>query len=274
MQAVTAEIVVFSDANTFLEPDAVRALVRNFADDRSAGQRRRRAGRRPRAAGTLRGPLLPLRALDPASRVGDRLDDRRRRRAVRHPPRAVRRRRRADTILDDMAIPMAVVRAGVGWCSSPTRARYEQGVGDGEGGVRAQDARHRRRHAVPGAARQRGAAGERRRSSCRWSRTRRCGGCRRRFGRVRSSASIAARRCVPLATQLPLRRKGCCSCSGRRRLLRRPLRRSAVVALAHYFCLVQAAAAVGFVRGLSGRQSVSVAAVRTRARAAAPIGGS
>jgi cellulose synthase/poly-beta-1,6-N-acetylglucosamine synthase-like glycosyltransferase len=30
---VTSEIVVFSDANTFLEPDAIRALVvRNFAD--------------------------------------------------------------------------------------------------------------------------------------------------------------------------------------------------------------------------------------------------
>src|SRR5690606_16436843 len=29
---VRSEIVVFSDANTFLQPDAVRALVRNFAD--------------------------------------------------------------------------------------------------------------------------------------------------------------------------------------------------------------------------------------------------
>ena len=29
-----------------------------------------------------------------------------------------------------------------------------------------------------------------------------------------------------------------------------------VVALAHYFCLVQAAAAIGFIRGLTGRQSV------------------
>jgi len=34
------------------------------------------------------------------------------------------------------------------------------------------------------------------------------------------------------------------------------LRRVAVISLAHYFCLVQAAAAVGFLRGLSGRQSV------------------
>ena len=34
------------------------------------------------------------------------------------------------------------------------------------------------------------------------------------------------------------------------------LRRVSIVALAHYFCLVQAAAAVGFLRGLTGRQSV------------------
>jgi len=33
-------------------------------------------------------------------------------------------------------------------------------------------------------------------------------------------------------------------------------RRVNVIALAHYFCLVQAAAGVGFLRGLSGRQSV------------------
>jgi hypothetical protein len=34
------------------------------------------------------------------------------------------------------------------------------------------------------------------------------------------------------------------------------LRRFAIVALAHYFCLVHTAAVVGFFRGLSGRQSV------------------
>ena len=32
MRSVTSDIVVFSDANTFLEPEAIRALVRNFAD--------------------------------------------------------------------------------------------------------------------------------------------------------------------------------------------------------------------------------------------------
>src|SRR5690606_12851068 len=31
--AVTADVVVFSDANTFLEPAAIRTLVRNFADE-------------------------------------------------------------------------------------------------------------------------------------------------------------------------------------------------------------------------------------------------
>jgi hypothetical protein len=34
------------------------------------------------------------------------------------------------------------------------------------------------------------------------------------------------------------------------------LRRLSFIALAHYFCLVQAAAVLGFLRGLSGRQSV------------------
>jgi len=34
------------------------------------------------------------------------------------------------------------------------------------------------------------------------------------------------------------------------------LRRLAPIGLSHYFCLVQAAAAVGFIKGLSGRQSV------------------
>jgi hypothetical protein len=34
------------------------------------------------------------------------------------------------------------------------------------------------------------------------------------------------------------------------------LRRIGLVSVAHYFCLLQAAAAVGFLRGLAGRQSV------------------
>jgi len=34
------------------------------------------------------------------------------------------------------------------------------------------------------------------------------------------------------------------------------LRRLPLIGLAHYFCLVQAAAAIGFVRGLRGGQSV------------------
>jgi len=33
-------------------------------------------------------------------------------------------------------------------------------------------------------------------------------------------------------------------------------RRVSILALAHYFCLVQAAAGIGFVRGLAGAQSV------------------
>ena len=47
------------------------------------------------------------------------------------------------------------------------------------------------------------------------------------------------------------------------------LRRLSVVGLAHYFCLVHAAAAVGFVRGILGRQSV---AWRRFARTGIPAG--
>ena len=34
LKSVDSEIVVFSDANTFLEPGAIRALVQNFADEK------------------------------------------------------------------------------------------------------------------------------------------------------------------------------------------------------------------------------------------------
>ena len=92
---VSSEIVVFSDANTFLQRDAIRALVRNFASDEvGCVSRRRHPGRRPGAARQVGRPVLPLRALDPARRVRHRLDDRRRRRAVRDPPAALRAARR------------------------------------------------------------------------------------------------------------------------------------------------------------------------------------
>jgi hypothetical protein len=52
-----------------------------------------------------------------------------------------------------------------------------------------------------------------------------------------------------LAAQLALLVLGLAGCAP-------VLRRIGIIAVAHYFCLVQAAAAVGFMRGLAGRQSV------------------
>jgi hypothetical protein len=49
------------------------------------------------------------------------------------------------------------------------------------------------------------------------------------------------------------------------------LRQMAPIAIAHYFCLLQTAAAVGFVRGLSGRQSVLWTRF-TRGHSPAPAG--
>ncbi len=76
MPAVTAEILVLSDANTFLQPSAIRALVANFADD-SVGAVSgdvRLVGERASLAGSG-GSVLPLRALGSAGRIGHRLPD-------------------------------------------------------------------------------------------------------------------------------------------------------------------------------------------------------
>jgi cellulose synthase/poly-beta-1,6-N-acetylglucosamine synthase-like glycosyltransferase len=109
---VTSEIVILSDANTFLEPGAVRALVRNFADQQVGavsadvtlvGERaalgrsedlyyryERWVQRAESDIGSMIGADGALYAV--------------RRELFTFPP--------DDTILDDMAIPMGVIRAG------------------------------------------------------------------------------------------------------------------------------------------------------------------
>jgi hypothetical protein len=52
-----------------------------------------------------------------------------------------------------------------------------------------------------------------------------------------------------LAAQLSLILLGIVGCAP-------AFRRIGIVAVAHYFCLVQSAAAVGFIRGMFGRQTV------------------
>jgi hypothetical protein len=88
----------------------------------------------------------------------------------------------ADTILDDMAIPMAVARAGRRVVFEPeARGRTSAAPRFGDGGVRPQVPRGGRGRAVPEPARQRRAQVATPSSSSRWSRTRRCAGCHRSF---------------------------------------------------------------------------------------------
>ena len=235
---------------------AIRALVRNFASERGRlRQRRRRARRRPRAAGQVRGPLLPLRALDPARRVGHRLDDRRRRRALRDPARAVRAAR---------------------------RRHHPRRHGDSDGGRPGRAARRVRARGAGAGAGRRDRATRSSRARRAWSPAR-CSSWPGATARCRSSspqvilslvshkalrwmspafAMVVFLSSVTLAGSGVFYRYTVVSIVQAVRPHPRPggLRAGAAPAaargLAHYFCLVQAAAAVGFVKGLSGRQSV------------------
>lgn len=126
---LTSEIIVLSDANTFLERGAVKALVRNFADPEvgavsgdvvllghraSLGQSEdlyyqyeRWLQRAESAIGSMVGVDGALYAI--------------RRRLFVGPPE--------DTVLDDMAIPMAVARSGYRVVFEPAALAYEQGPG-------------------------------------------------------------------------------------------------------------------------------------------------
>ena len=124
---LTADIIVFSDANTFLASDAIKALVRNFADlrvgavsgdvvllgDRASLGRsedlyyryERWLQRAESAIGSMVGVDGALYAI--------------RRHLFVSPPE--------DTVLDDMAIPMAVARSGHRVVFESEALAYEQG---------------------------------------------------------------------------------------------------------------------------------------------------
>jgi cellulose synthase/poly-beta-1,6-N-acetylglucosamine synthase-like glycosyltransferase len=253
LHAVTSDIVVFSDANTFLEPDALRALVRNFADpdvgavsgdvaligDRAALAQsedlyyryERWVQHAESDVGSLIGADGALYAI--------------RRQLFTPPP--------ADTILDDMAIPMAVIRAGRRVVFEPQARAWEQGS------QTAREEFNRKARVVAGAMQ---------------FLTRRDSDVPLRDGQVMVSlVSHKALRwlspvfatCTLLATvalldvshtyviaaavQAGVLAIGLAGCVP-------TLRRVSPVGIIHYFCLVQAAAAVGFLRGLTRRQSV------------------
>jgi cellulose synthase/poly-beta-1,6-N-acetylglucosamine synthase-like glycosyltransferase len=255
LESVSSEIVVFSDANTFLAPNAVRALVRNFASEE---------------VGCVSGDvaLVGERALlaksedlyyyyerwlqhaesDIGSMVG-----------ADGALYAIRRRlftpRPEDTILDDMAIPMSIVRAGGRVVFEPDARAEEPGV----------------ESAIEEFSRK----------------TRVIAGAMQFLSRVDSSVPLRAPQVilslishkalrwlspafatVVFLTSVTLAGTGTFYQYTAVSILQGVvlvlgllgcfpvLRRVPPIGLSHYFCLVQAAAAVGFLKGIAGRQSV------------------
>jgi cellulose synthase/poly-beta-1,6-N-acetylglucosamine synthase-like glycosyltransferase len=254
MTTVDAEIVVFSDANTFLRPDAIQKLVQNFADPEVGavsgdviltGERAALGGsedlyyRYERHLQRLESEIGSLVGVDGALYAV--------RRDLFAPPPP-------DTILDDMAIPMAVLRSGY-------RVVFEEkALAEEAGSTSSSEEFWRKVRVVAGAVqflirRDSGIPITRLQAlftlvshkALRWMSP--------AFGAVAFIASallassstfftsVFASECVVVA----LGALGCIPA----------VRRTSIVALPHYFCLVQAAATVGLFRGLAGRQPVA-----------------
>jgi cellulose synthase/poly-beta-1,6-N-acetylglucosamine synthase-like glycosyltransferase len=253
MRSITSDIVVFSDANTFLDAKAIRALVQNFSDPRVGAVSGDVSLVGDRAALARSEDLYYLyeRWVQQAeSEVGSMIGADGALYAIRRelfvPPGN-------DTILDDMAIPMAVVRAGRRVVFEPTAHAYEQGS------ETAAEEFARKSRVVAGAIQF-----LRRRDSwiglrspqaifsllshkgLRWLSPAFLAAA---FGASLALADASIGYAAAAAAQGVLFLLGIAGCWP-------PLRRIGVVAVAHYFCLVQAAACVGFLRGLTGAQSV------------------
>lgn len=254
MQAVDAEIVIFSDANTFLNPDAVRLLVRNFADESIGavsgdvileGDRAALGGsedlyyRYERWLQSCESRIGTMVGVDGA------LYAIRRELFVPPPP---------DTILDDMAIPMAVARADRRVVFEPHATGHERGSAS------ATEEFVRKSRVVAGAVqflmRPESAVPLRNRQliftvvshkALRWLSP--------VFALLALLTSLAlapyfTRFVVLASVQSLFLLAGAAGCWPR-------LRRITPIGLAHYFWLVQAAALVGCFRGLLGQQPVA-----------------
>ena len=254
IRSVESEIVVFSDANTFLDRAAIRALVRNFADkgvgavsgdvilvgDRAAlGKSEDLYYRYERWLQRAESDIGSMLGVDGALYAV-------RRALFQAPP--------ADTILDDMAIPMAVLRAGHRVVFEPAALAHERGS------ETAAEEFTRKVRVVAGAvqfllrrdssvppSRFQVLAALISHKALRWMSP--------VFTVLAFWASIVLAptsvlffaAAVAQAAFLVLGLLGCVPA----------LRRLSPFGLAHYFWLVQTAAAVGFVRGVFGRQSVA-----------------
>lgn len=254
IRSVDSEIVVFSDANTFLDRAAIRGLVRNFADegvgavsgdvilvgDRAAlGKSEDLYYRYERWLQRAESEIGSMLGVDGALYAI--------RRTLFQPPPA-------DTILDDMAIPMAVVRAGRRVVFEPSAVAHESGSDS------ASEEFTRKARVVAGAVQfllRRASRVPRSRfqvlaalishKALRW-----LSPVFASLALVSSivlapTSSLFFAAAVVQAASLVLGLLGCIPA----------LRRISPFGLAHYFWLVQAAAAVGFVRGVFGLQPVA-----------------
>ena len=254
MAEVQAEIVVFSDANTFLDPGAMRALVRNFADETVGAVSGDVILEGDRAALGSSEDLYYryerwLQACE--SRIGTMVGVDGALYAIRRelfvaPP--------TDTILDDMAIPMAVARAGRRVVFEPGAQAHERGS------ETATEEFVRKSRVVAGAVQF-----LRRAESAVPRSTRQLVVTMVSHKALRWLSPAFAMLALVTATVLAFHSTwfllvasaqglflvmGLAGCWPR-------VRRFAPVAVAHYFWLVQAAAAVGFARGLLGHQAVA-----------------
>lgn len=254
MRSIAADVVVFSDANTFLRGGAVRSLVRNFADPEVGavsgdvvltGERAALAGsedlyyRYERHLQRLEAGIGSLVGVDGALYAL-------RRELFAAPP--------DDTILDDMAIPMAVLRSG-------QRVVFEAAALADEAGSGSSSEEFWRKVRVAAGAVQflrradSGVPGSNLQAlftlvshkALRWMSP--------AFAALAFTASAllapsSAFYGIVLAVECGVLAIGAAGCIP-------AARRASVVALAHYVCLVQAAAAVGFMRGIVGRQPVA-----------------
>jgi cellulose synthase/poly-beta-1,6-N-acetylglucosamine synthase-like glycosyltransferase len=253
IKEIASEIVVFSDANTFLQPDAVRSLVQSFADPQVGavsgdvvliGERasfgpsedlyyryERWLQRAESEIGSMIGADGALYAI---------------RRELFAPPAN-------DTILDDMAIPMAVIKQGRRVVFEGSARAFEQGS------ETATEEFARKARVVAGAIQFIGRAASSvpvsspqvilslvSHKGLRWLSPAFAASA---FGSSLVLADSAFGYALAASAQGGLLLMALLGCVPR-------LRRLTPLAMAHYFCLLQLAAAVGFVRGVSGRQSV------------------
>jgi cellulose synthase/poly-beta-1,6-N-acetylglucosamine synthase-like glycosyltransferase len=253
MRAITSDIVVFSDANTFPEPGALRALVRNFADEQVGAVSGDVVLVGERAA-LARSEDLYYRyerwVQQAESRIGSMIGADGALYAIRRelfvaPPN--------DTILDDMAIPMATVRAGRRVVFDGAARAFEQGAES------AMEEFSRKSRVVAGAIqfmRRPDSDVPLRDAQVIFSLVSHKG--LRWWSPLFATTAFLASAVLAspfnvyaaaMSAQAVLAAFGLAGCVP-------ALRRIGPIAVVHYFCLVQAAAAVGFVRGLAGRQSV------------------